>query len=96
MAKKGKIKIEIELTNILLDEINEYLKKNEDRIDRSGLEIFCAVITVLTVLAAQSDYEPELIAVLEFMEKTFIKKVEDQRLDDICKKITKKNKHKEF
>jgi hypothetical protein len=68
-----------------LDEINEYLKKNEDRIDGSGLKIFCAVMTVLTVLAAE-----------EFMQETFVKKVKDQRLDDICKKITKKNKHKEF
>jgi len=92
MAKKGKI--ELELTNILLDEINEYLKNNEKRIDGSGLEIFCAVMTVLTVLAAESDYEPELL--LEFMQKTFVKKVTDQRLDKMCKKITKKNKHKEF
>jgi hypothetical protein len=72
-----KPKIEIELTNILLNEINDYLVKNESRIDGSGMEIFCAILNVLTLLVAISDYEPEHL--VEFIQENFANKVKENR-----------------
>jgi hypothetical protein len=70
-------KIEIELTNLLLDLIKDYLKKNDKRIDGSGMEIFCAVLNTLTVLASNSEYEPELL--VQFIQKKFSAAVKENR-----------------
>ena len=69
--------IEIELTNIVLLQINKYLKKNEQRIDGSGMEIFCAILNVLTILMAESDYEPETM--IEFIQQKFPEGVREHR-----------------
>ncbi len=70
-------KIEVELTNILLKGIEKYLNKNHARIDGSGMEIFCAVLNTLTVLMAESEYEPE--PMIEFIQEKFPDSVRQSR-----------------
>lgn len=72
-----KQKIEIELTNILLERIKTYIKENQKRIDGSGMEIFCSVLNVLTVLMADSKYNPE--PMLEFINQRFPNAVRESR-----------------
>jgi hypothetical protein len=70
-------RIEVELTNILLKEIENYCVKNEKRIDGSGMEIFCAVLNTLTVLMADSEYAPE--PMIEFIQNKFPNAVRESR-----------------
>lgn len=72
-----KQKIEIELTNLLLEQIKAYIKQNQKRIDGSGMEIFCAVLNTLTVLMADSEYEPE--PMIEFIQQKFPNAVRESR-----------------
>ncbi len=72
-----KQKIEVELTNILLKEIKKYLTENEKRIDGSGMEIFGAVLSLLAILVAESNYEPE--PMIEFIQDHFPAAVRNHR-----------------
>lgn len=76
-------RIEVELTNILLAEIKKYIKENQKKIDGSGMEIFCSVLNVLTVLIADSKYDPE--PMIEFIQKNFPNAVRESR------RLNKKN-----